>query len=222
VNLSLSFTLQILPRILDGLLVTLEATVVGMILALVIGLFLVVGRRSRHRVVVIPVRFIIEFIRSTPLLVQLYFIFFVFPDLGVRLSPFVAGVIGLGLHYGCYMSEVYRTGIDNIPKGQWEAAISLDLTRFQTYRDIIIPQAIPPILPLAGNYLISMFKDTPLLSAITVLEMLERAKIIGSETFHYFEPLTVVALLFLILSLLSSFGVRRLEKILPKGGFPLK
>lgn len=221
-NLSLSFTLQILPRILDGLLVTLMATFVGMILALIVGLVLVLGRRARHRIISAPVRFFIEFIRSTPLLVQLYFIFFVFPDIGVRLSPFVAGAIGLGLHYGCYMSEVYRSGIDNIPKGQWEAAISLDLSRMQTYRDIIIPQAIPPILPLTGNYLISMFKDTPLLSAITVLEMLERAKMIGSETFHYFEPLSVVAVIFLVLSLLSSFGVRKVEKILPKGGFPLK
>ncbi len=211
-----------MPRVLQGLLVTVEATVVGMALALVIGLVLVIGRRARSRIIVAPVRFIIEFIRSTPLLVQLYFIFFVFPDLGIRLGPFLAGVIGLGLHYGCYMSEVYRSGIDNIPKGQWEAAISLDLTRIQTYRDIILPQAVPPILPMVGNYLISMFKDTPLLSAITVLEMLQRAKMIGSETFHYFEPLTVVGILFLILSLLSSVAVRRLEKILPKGGFPLK
>ena len=211
-----------MPRVLAGLLVTVEATLVGMALAIVIGLILMLGRRSRNRLISAPVRFIIEFIRSTPLLVQLYFIFFVFPDLGVRLGPFLAGVIGLGLHYGCYMSEVYRSGIDNIPKGQWEAAISLDLTKFQTYRDIIIPQALPPVLPMVGNYLISMFKDTPLLSAITVLEMLQRAKIIGSETFHYFEPLTVVGILFLILSLLSSVGVRKLEKILPKGGFPLK
>lgn len=221
-NVSWGFTLQIMPRVLQGLLVTVEATVVGMALALVIGLVLVIGRRARSRIIVAPVRFIIEFIRSTPLLVQLYFIFFVFPDLGIRLGPFLAGVIGLGLHYGCYMSEVYRSGIDNIPKGQWEAAISLDLTRIQTYRDIILPQAVPPILPMVGNYLISMFKDTPLLSAITVLEMLQRAKMIGSETFHYFEPLTVVGILFLILSLLSSVAVRRLEKILPKGGFPLK
>jgi polar amino acid transport system permease protein len=222
VNLSWSLTIQILPRVLKGLLVTVEATLVGMALALVIGLILVLGRRSRSRFISAPVRFIIEFIRSTPLLVQLYFIFFVFPDLGIRLGPFLAGVIGLGLHYGCYISEVYRGGIENIPKGQWEAAISLDLTKLQTYRDIIIPQAVPPILPMVGNYLISMFKDTPLLSAITVLEMLQRAKMIGSETFHYFEPLTVVGILFLVLSLLSSIGVRKLERILPKGGFPLK
>lgn len=221
-NLSLSFTVQILPRILAGLLVTIEATIVGMVLALALGIILAVGLRARTRIIVAPVRFIVEFIRSTPLLVQLYFIFFVFPDFGVRLSPFEAGVIGLGLQYSCYMAEVYRSGIDNIPKGQWEAAISLDLTRIQIYRDIILPQAIPPILPVTGNYLISMFKDTPLLSAITVLEMLERAKVIGDETFHYFEPLSVVAIIYLLLSVLSSYGVRKLEKILPKGGFPLK
>ncbi|HUZ18708.1 MAG TPA: ectoine/hydroxyectoine ABC transporter permease subunit EhuD [Spirochaetia bacterium] len=221
-NLSWSFTLQILPQLLSGMVVTIEATFVGMALALVIGLVLVLGRRSRYRMVAGPVRFVIEFIRSTPLLVQLYFIFFVFPDIGIRLGPFLAGVIALGLHYGCYISEVYRSGIDNIPKGQWEAAISLDLTKIQTYRDIILPQAVPPILPLVGNYLISMFKDTPLLSAITVLEMLERAKMIGSESFHYFEPLTIVGILFLVLSVLSSIGVRKLEKLLPKGGFPLK
>lgn len=221
-NISLSFTLKVLPTILAGLLVTVEATLAGMVLALALGIVLALGLRSRSRLVVAPVRFIVEFIRSTPLLVQLYFIFFVFPDFGVRLSPFEAGVIGLGLQYSCYMAEVYRSGIDNIPKGQWEAAISLDLTPVQIYRDVILPQAIPPILPVTGNYLISMFKDTPLLSAITVLEMLDRATIIGSRTFHYFEPLSIVAIIYLLLSVLSSFGVRKLEKILPKGGFPLK
>ena len=120
-------------------------------------------------------------------------------------------MIALGLHYSCYTSEVYRAGINAVPSGQWYAAKALNLSRWQAYRHVILPQAIPPVVPALGNYLIAMFKDTPLLSAITVLEMLERAKIIGNETFRYLEPLTIVGLIFLVLSVLSGFGINWLK-----------
>lgn len=107
---------------------------------------------------------------------------------------------------------MYRAGINAVPAGQWQAAKALNLGRWQTYRHVVLPQAIPPVIPALGNYLIAMFKDTPLLSAITVLETLQRAKIIGNETFRYLEPLTIVGIIFLILSVLSGFAVSWLQK----------
>jgi polar amino acid transport system permease protein len=153
----------------------------------------------------------IEFVRSTPLLLQLFFIYNVLPFAGLTLSPFVAGVVGLGLHYSTYISEVYRTGIDAVPKGQWEASKALNFSKLQTWFGIVLPQAIPPIIPVLGNYLILMFKETPLLSAISVVEMLQTANTIGSHYFRYIEGYTIVGLLFLLLSYPSALLVRRLE-----------
>jgi len=201
----------ILPRLAQGLVVTLEATVLGMAVALTLGLALALARRSRYRVIAWPTGVLVEFVRSTPLLVQIYFLFYVLPDAGVRLSPLATGVLALGLHYAAYCSEVYRAGLESVPKGQWDAAIALNLSRWRTMRDIIIPQAIPPIVPALGNYLVAMFKDTPLLSAITVLEALQAAKLIGAESFRYIEPLTLVGVLFLVLSLVSAVAIRWVE-----------
>ncbi len=202
---------EVAPRLAEGLLVTIQATLVGMAVALTLGLVLALARRSRHRLVSWPTGVLVEFVRSTPLLVQIYFLFYVLPDAGLRLSPLATGVLALGLHYAAYCSEVYRAGLESVPKGQWEAAVALNLTRWRTMKDIIIPQAIPPVVPALGNYLVAMFKDTPLLSAITVLEVLQTAKLIGSETFRYVEPLTLVGVLFLVLSLLSAALIRWVE-----------
>ncbi|TIU73814.1 MAG: ABC transporter permease subunit, partial [Mesorhizobium sp.] len=113
-----------------------------------------------------------------------------------------------------YCSEVYRAGFDNIHRGQWEASVALNLSAWTTFRDIIIPQAIPPIVPALGNYLVALFKETPLLSAIAVLELMQTAKIIGSETFRYTEPMTLVGLFFLAMSLVSAALIRSLEGLL--------
>lgn len=205
------FAWDILPRLAEGLVVTLQATVLGMAVALSLGLILALARRSRYRLVAWPTGVLVEFIRSTPLLVQIYFLFYVLPDTGVRLSPLATGVLALGLHYAAYCSEVYRAGLESVPKGQWDAAIALNLGRWRMMKDVIVPQAIPPVVPALGNYLIAMFKDTPLLSAITVLEMLQAAKLIGAESFRYIEPLTLVGVVFLLLSLLSAAAVRWVE-----------
>jgi polar amino acid transport system permease protein len=154
----------------------------------------------------------VEFIRSTPLLVQIFFLFYVLPEAGVRLSPLAAGVLALGVHYAAYCSEVYRAGLESVPKGQWEAAHALNLGRSRTMRSIILPQALPPVLPALGNYVVAMFKDTPLLSAITVVELLQTAKLLGAESFRYVEPLTLVGALFLVLSLASAAVIRMAER----------
>jgi len=136
----------------------------------------------------------------------------VLPDIGILLPPLVAGVIGLGLHYGTYTAEVYRAGIDNVPRVQWEAAKACNLSARQTWTHIIIPQAIPPMIPALANYFIAMFKETPLLSAITVLELMNQAKSVANTYYRYIEPITLVGAFFLAISLCSVVLLRWLER----------
>ena len=205
------FAWAILPRLLDASLKTIGITLAGFSIAIVLGLFLAIGRRSRLRWLSWPVTGLIEFIRSTPLLIQVYFLFFVAPAYGLNLTALQAGIIGIALHYACYTAEVYRAGLDAVPRSQWEAVTALNMKPWTAYRDVILPQALRPVLPALGNYLISILKDTPVLSAITVVEIMQRAKNIGSEHFRYLEPITMVGLFFLILSLGLAWLVRRLE-----------
>ncbi|OZI56815.1 ectoine/hydroxyectoine ABC transporter permease subunit EhuD [Bordetella genomosp. 4] len=213
-----AFAWEILPALGSALIITIQATVLGMALAVVLGLVLAMLRRMRSRWISAPVAVLIEFVRSTPLLVQMYFLFYVLPQSGVQLSPLVTGILALGVHYAAYCAEVYRAGIESVPRGQIEAATALNLSPWRTAVGVVLPQAIPPVVPALGNYLVAMFKDTPLLSAITVVELLQQSKIIGSATFRYTEPLTLVGLLFLLLSLIAAWGVRRLEAWLKKFG----
>ena len=202
---------SLLPVLAPALLVTLQATLAGMLIALSVGLMLALARRASVPVVSWAAAAFVEFVRSTPLLVQLYFLFYVLPDFGITLSPFATGALALGLHYAAYCSEVYRAGIESVPGGQWEAANALNLSRGDTWLRVVLPQAIARVVPALGNYLVAMFKDTPLLSAITVVELLQTAKMAGSETFRYVEPLTLVGMLFLALSLASAAGIRAVE-----------
>ncbi|AFM31295.1 ectoine/hydroxyectoine ABC transporter permease subunit EhuD [Stutzerimonas kunmingensis] len=205
------FAREILPRLLDASLTTIGIALAGFAIAVVLGLFLAIGRRSRLRWLSWPITGLIEFVRSTPLLIQVYFLFYVFPNYGLNLSAMQAGIIGIALHYACYTAEVYRAGLDAVPRSQWEAVTALNMKPWTAYRDVILPQALRPVLPALGNYLISILKDTPVLSAITVVEIMQRAKNIGSESFRYLEPITMVGLFFLILSLGLAWCVRRLE-----------
>lgn len=205
------FAWSILPALLFASINTIVITLIGFSIALVLGLFLAVMRRSHTRLLAWPATLLIEFIRSTPLLIQLYFLFYVLPEFGVTLSAMQAGIIGIALHYSCYVAEVYRAGLDGVPRGQWEACKALSMPPLRTYRRVILPQAIRPIIPPLANYLVAMFKDTPVLSAITVVEVMLQAKNIGSQNFRYIEPITLAGLFFLIISLIIAFLVRRLE-----------
>ena len=209
---SWSFVWEILPTLLEGVKVTIIATLLGSALALVVGLVVALARRSHNPFLSRVTGFLAEFIRGTPLLVQLYFLFYILPDLGLTLAPLVAGTIGLGLHYGTYTAEVYRAGIDNVSRGQWEAAKACNLTAAQTWREIILPQAIPPMIPALANYFIAMFKETPLLSAITVLELMNQARSVANFNYRYLEPMTLVGVFFLIISIISVVGLRALER----------
>ncbi|WP_395516824.1 ectoine/hydroxyectoine ABC transporter permease subunit EhuD [Pseudorhizobium flavum] len=218
----LTYTISILPIILIGLTVTLKAAAAGFALAMALGLVFALLRRSRLKVISWTTAFVVEFLRDTPLLVQLFFLYYVLPNFGIVLPAFLTGALALGLQYAAYTSEVYRGGIEAVGRGQWEAATALNLTRMQTYRDVIIPQAIPRIVPAMGNYLVAMIKETPVLSVITVLEMMGLANMIGERTFEYLVPLTLVGLIFLLLTLICSAGLHRLQKALPKAGIPLR
>lgn len=217
-----AFAISIIPILLKGLVVTLKATAVGFFIAMVLGLILAGLKASPIKVISWPARLITEFIRDTPLLVQLFFLYYVLPEYGIVLPAFMTGALALGLQYSAYTSEVYRAGLESVPLGQHEAARALDLSPGRSFLVIILPQAIPRIIPALGNYLVSIMKDVPLLSVVAVLEMLNVAKIIGDRTFNYLIPLSMVGLIYLILTLVAAAAIRYLDTRLPKQGIPLK
>jgi polar amino acid transport system permease protein len=205
------FTFEILPRLLLATLNTLLAAGLGYAIALVVGLIFALAQRTHYSILTRTVREVVEFIRSTPLVLQIFFVFYVGPQFGVRLSPWASGMIAIGLHYASYLSEVYRAGLDSIPKGQWEASRALNLSMRRTYYRIIIPQAVPASLPGMGNYLVGIFKDTPMLSVIGVAELMHTANALGSETYRFLEPYTLVGVIFLMISLPTAAGLRAFE-----------
>ena len=207
-----SYTWQILPELLAAAVITIEATLLGFAVAAVLGLVFAILRMSKNPWISNPITGFIEFIRGTPVLIQIFFMFYVLPQFGITMPALLTGVIALGLHYATYCSEVYRAGLENIPRGQWEASIALNLTPYRTFKDVIIPQAIPPVVPALGNYFIAMFKETPLLSAIAVVELMQTAKILGSFSFRYLEPITLVGAFFLIMSLVASMLNQQFER----------
>ncbi len=207
-----NFALEILPALLKGLNVTVQATIMGILVAMALGLVLALARRSQRKLVSWPVGGLVEGVRSTPLLAQLFFLYFVLPEFGIVLSPLVIGVMGLGVHYACYTSESYRAGIESVPRGQWEAAVALNMSQATTWRHVVLPQAIPTVIPALGNYLVAMFKEAPLLSTVTVVELLAVARNIQSFSFRGLEPFTMAGLLFLAVSLPAAVFVRYLER----------
>jgi polar amino acid transport system permease protein len=203
---------SILPLLLRGLAITIEATLSGFLFALVGGLLLALGLSATMLPVRAAASTIIEFLRNTPLLVQLYFIFYGLPLAGIRFSAMTTGILGMGLYYSAYIAEVYRGGIDAVHRGQWDAARALGFSRWQSWLRIILPQAIPPVIPVLGNYLIGMFKETPLLATITIPELLSAARQITGMTYRYTEPYAMIALIFLVISYSTSLVFRRLER----------
>ncbi|KAA1183077.1 ectoine/hydroxyectoine ABC transporter permease subunit EhuD [Rhizobium tropici] len=217
-----AFALSVLPILLIGLRTTILAMFVGFVIALIVGLAFALLRRSMLALVSWPAIAVIEFLKNTPLLMQLFFLYFVLPQYGIVLPAFWTGCVALGLQYAAYMSEVYRAGLEAIPKGQWEAATALNVSKVRAYGVVVIPQMVPRITPAIGNYLVSMMKDTPILSTITVVEMLNLANRIGDRTFEYLVPLSVVGLIFLALTSFCSAVLRGIERIIPTKGIPLQ
>ena len=208
----LTFAVSILPALMKGLQVTVIATFGGFAVALLAGAVIEALRRSGIRPLRMAADGYVAFFRCTPLLVQLYFVFYVLPNYGIRFSALTTGILCLGLHVGAYIAEVYRGAIDAILDGQWDAARSLGLRRYAIWRTVIGPQALPLALPALGNYFIGLFKETPLLATITVIDLLGAANGIAGRTYRYNEPYTLVALILLAISLVAAYGLRRFEK----------
>jgi polar amino acid transport system permease protein len=206
-----NYAWKILPELLKGLAVTIQVTLLAFLIAAILGLIFALARRSDILWISVSIAALVEFIRDTPLLVQLFLFFFILPQYGIRLPAYVVGVFALGLHYATYTSEVYRAGIDAIERGQWEAATALNFSASHTWIGIILPQAVPPMIPALGNYLIGMFKDSAQLAAITVTELLLRARSIGSHDFRFLEPITLVGILFFLISYPSALILNKLE-----------
>ncbi len=203
---------RILPDIAMGAITTVYATLIGMVIACVLGLAICVAGYVPSRPVRWVNKWIGEFLRNTPLLVQLFALYYLLPHVGITLPAFQTGVVALGLQYAAYVAETYRAGIDSVSRGQWEACTALSMPVRRTWLRIVIPQAFPRILPALGTFLISMFKDSPLLFTIGVSEMLARAMAAGGRTYQYTEPIMIVGVFFLIMSVVSAYGVNVLSR----------
>ena len=203
--------LDFLPILLSGAVVTLQVTVASFLLSSVIGLVLALMMVSKVRTISLFAITVVNLIRGLPIIVQLFYIYFVLPEFGIQLTAMQAGIIGLGIAYSAYQAENFRAGIQAIQQGQIEAAESLGMRGFMVMRRVVLPQAFRIALPPYGNTLVMMLKDSSLVSTITVVEMTRAGQLIASSTFENMTIYTLVALLYLSLSLPLSFALRRLE-----------
>ncbi|MEU6120978.1 ectoine/hydroxyectoine ABC transporter permease subunit EhuD [Streptomyces sp. NPDC047123] len=200
-----------MPLFWDGVELTLKALFFGTLIAFSLGLVWAIAQRSEKKWIRWPVTVVTEFIRNTPLLVQLFFLFYVVPEWGPSMSPLTTGIVGLGLHYSTYTSEVYRAGIDGVPAGQWEAATALSLSKRRTWTSVILPQAVRRVIPALGNYVIVMLKESPQMAAIGALDMLGQAQGYSQATFTY-EAISVVGVAFIVIAYPASLLLRVLER----------
>jgi His/Glu/Gln/Arg/opine family amino acid ABC transporter permease subunit len=201
-----------LGPLLAGLLITIELTFVVIVLSLGFALLVALGGMSRWLLLRWIIKAYIELMRGTPLLLQLIYIYYVLPEIGIRLDAFTAGVIGLTLNYSAYISEVYRGGILAVPKGQHDAAAALGMTRALAMRRIVLPQAIRIVIPTLGNYFISLFKDTALCSVVSIQEVVFTAQIVAARNFQYFTLYTVVGAMYFLVSFPAARLVGWLER----------
>lgn len=211
-NWDWGYALSIMPALLNGLLVTVIVTLIATAFGLVGGLLLGIVSSMRIPVVSrIASGYIVVF-RNSPFLVQLYLIFFALPEIGIVLSAQVSGILGLGLFISAYMAEVYRAGIESVPTGQWEACTSINLSRFHTWTRVILPQAIPPVIPMLGNYANLAFKLSAYVAVIGTIELFGTALRLGEQSYRYLEPFTLVGVLYLVVSVALTVSLRQLER----------
>jgi polar amino acid transport system permease protein len=203
--------LSIIRFIPDGILITFQVTVESILLALVIGLFTGLGRVSKNKYINGIASLYVEVIRGIPLLVQLFYIYYALANF-VNIPDILSAVIAMSVCYGAYMGEVFRAGIQAISKGQMEAARSLGMTSSQAMMHVILPQAVRTILPPVGNEFVALLKDSSLVSILAVSDLLRRGREYASETFTYFETYTVIALVYLIITLFFSKLISIMEE----------
>lgn len=205
-------TLEFLPLLLKGALVTIELTVLSLLISLVIGLFAALARISHYAVLSRLAGIYISIIRGTPLLVQLMYVYFIFPKFGIELTAFQAALIGLSVYEGAYLAEIYRAGINSVGKGQLEAAYAVGMSYGKAMRRIILPQAIRNVLPPIGNTAILLLKNSSLAGVITVNELMHLGENLAITTFKHVEIFTTVAILYWLMHYPLALLVRSLEK----------
>ncbi len=205
------------PVFLRGLAMTVFLTFVVITIAGIAAIPIAVARLAKSRWIRWPADFYVEFVRATPLILQLIYIYYVLPSAGIRLNPISAAIIGLSVNYSAFMSEVYRSGIQAVPAGQVESATALGLHRMTMFSKVIFPQAFRVVVPALGNYLIALFKDTALASVVTVQELMFSGQIIAARNYQYFTVYTVTAILYFAVGYPSSLLVRRLERWSQRG-----
>jgi polar amino acid transport system permease protein len=208
---SLDDMIEFLPSLLEGAVLTIAVSLLSFVLALVFGLATGIARISRVPPLRVVAACYIQFIRGTPLLLQLFFIYYVLPYAGIVLSPFVSGAMGLTLNYAAYMAEVFRSGIQAIPEGQWEAGASVGMSRRLLMRRIILPQAIRIIVPSLGNFFVSIFKDSALVSVITMRDLMFSGQLLASATYKHFEIFAMVAVIYFLISYPTAKFVEWIE-----------
>jgi len=211
-----------LPDLGEGLLMTLQITGLCIAIGIVLGLLLAIARVYGGPLLYWPSSLYIQFFRGTPLLVQLLMVYYGLPNWGIFFSPFVAGVVALGLNTAAYQAEYFRGAIQAIPRGQMLAALSLGMSRIQAIRHIILPQALRLVIPPWSNELILMLKYSSIVYMVTAVDLMAAAKTIAADTFRYFEVFILVALIYLAIVLIISWLLRRLEERLrvPGLGMP--
>jgi His/Glu/Gln/Arg/opine family amino acid ABC transporter permease subunit len=212
-QLDWSYVIDRSPLLIKGLGMTLMVSFLGMAVALVLGLLIAFMRMSKYRPLNLLAQLYINVFRAIPLFVFIIWMYYGLPIvMGIDFDPITAGVLCLALQYAGWLAEIYRSGIGAIGKGQREAALSLGLTRFQTYWDVIFPQAFKIMLPPIGNNFVGMLKDSSLVGIIGVFELVRQAQLAVSQTFRPFEFYTAIALVYIILTQLLSQGVNFLER----------
>ncbi|TXT42037.1 MAG: polar amino acid transport system permease protein [Spirochaetes bacterium] len=209
--------LRILAFVPDGLVATFSVTIISIVFSLIIGLFAGLGRISRNTLVNMIATVYVEIIRGIPLLVQLFYIYYALGPL-LRLQGPPAAILAMSICYGAYMGEIFRAGIQAIPKGQMEAALALGMSRSLAMRKIVIPQTVKIILPPIGNEFIALLKDSSLVSILAVSDLLRRGREYASTSFRYFESYTVIALIYLVMTLFFSRLVAYMEEKLRHRG----
>ncbi len=209
--------LRILSFVPDGLIATFSVMIISICFALFIGLFAGLGRISRNKAINRNATVYVEIIRGIPLLVQLFYIYYALGPL-LRLQGPPAAILAMSVCYGAYMAEIFRAGIQAIPTGQMEAALALGMSRSMAMRRIIIPQTVRIILPPIGNEFIALLKDSSLVSILAVSDLLRRGREYASTTFRYFESYTVIALIYLVMTLFFSRLVAMMEERLSHRG----
>ena len=218
-NIDIEWIVTWAPLILSGAWITILVCVLSIILATFLALVGALGRLSTNPIPYAIASFYVSLVRGTPLIVQIYIIFFSLPQISkaLILPAIAAGVIALGFNYGAYMTEIFRAGIQAVPRGQAEAAAALGMTERHIFRRIVLPQAVRIVTPAIGNEFIAMIKDSALVSLIGVQEVLWRAETAGRPTLHTLEAFIIAALVYWGLTIVFSFFQARLERRMARG-----